>query len=40
MGEAKHIARVNEMEGEQIDIQGYATELILSYPLRETDKSL
>ena len=28
MGEAKHKARVNEMEGEKIDIKGYATELI------------
>jgi hypothetical protein len=28
VGEAKHKARVNEMEGEKIVIQGYATELI------------
>ena len=27
MGEAKHKARVNKMEREQIDIQGYAMEL-------------
>ena len=28
MGEAKHKARVNEMEGKKIDIWGYAMELI------------
>jgi hypothetical protein len=36
MGEAKHKARVNKMEGKKINVQEYGTALIQSYTHLDT----